>query len=58
MLAAVSEVTIAVNPARCASELALTSPMIARLTIARFNASNVETKQLSGSHERATVVGL
>jgi len=58
MLATISEVLVAVNPAGFASELALTSPVIAGLTIARLNMGKVEAEHLQGSHEGTAVVAL
>jgi len=52
----VSKVAVAVSPASFASELALTSPMIARLTIASFNSGKMEAALVSRSHEPLAVV--
>jgi len=58
VLATVREVAVAIDPARSASELALTSPVVTRLTVAGLDGGKVETSHLRGSREGAAVVGL
>lgn len=46
VLATVSEETVAVNPARRALELALTSPVVTSLTVARRDVGEVESSEI------------
>jgi len=58
VLATVGEVEVAVLPTWSALELALTTPVVAGLTVAGAHPSEVELIELSLSHERTAIVGL